>query len=98
MNYNYIREKNIIDYFINWNKNTYIPIQETEEMNTLLYDNEYKYQVIKSETDSSDSTAELRLDMTNISFIYSIMIEDIDNPTNNNTYSITELQEDSLLQ
>ena len=36
--------------------------------------------------------------MTNISFIYSIMIEDIDNPTNNNTYSITELQEDSLLQ
>ena len=95
MNYNYIREKNIIDYFIGWNKNTYIPIQNTKEIDTILRDNEYTYQ---TSDDSSNSTAELKLDTSTMSFIYSTMIEDTDNTSNNNLYSITELQEESLLQ
>tara|TARA_B110000908_G_scaffold167822_1_gene221459 strand:- start:2425 stop:3339 length:915 start_codon:yes stop_codon:yes gene_type:complete len=87
MEYNYIREKNIVDYFIHWNNNSHIRIYNivTQSISTAVYD-------IKE----SDDSVRLVLDMADISFLHNIMMVD-DTLTSDAEYTIEPLVGEELI-
>ena len=89
MEYNYIREKNIIDYFISWNNNTYIDIHSSKVRPVLSKESTYTV------TPVTTTGSILILDIQNISFLTNTMIND-KTKTNDDTYIVTEIADDEV--
>ena len=89
MEYNYIREKNIIDYFISWNNNTYIDIH-SNKVNTLL-STESTYTVTPATTTGSI----LIFTTQDTPFLNNTMIKDKEK-TKDDIYTVTVLDDNGV--
>ena len=90
MEYSYIKEKNIIDYFINWNNNKYIDININKIDDSI--DNEYNIE----ELDSDLVELELELELDTVPFLHNIMIKDEEH-TNKDEYLIEIIDSEPVL-